>query len=418
MKTWLKAALASFALILPALPAAAQQNELVFYYYAIGPQQTGAMSSLVNKFQAENPDLKVRAVAKNGATLQSEIKVALVAGQAPDVGMISSQSIAEMVENAKAIPFDSTPESKEFMDRFYPTLRKIGDYKGRTYLMPFAHGMALLYYNKDLMQKAGIATTAPKTWDDLLTAARAVQDKTGKYGLYALGSDNDWYAQTLIIANGAEMLDPAGKKFVFDSPEGIAALQIWQDGVLKHKVQPVLPVAQASQAFASGNLGFQVYTSGALLSLTGDRKTPFELGVAPMPVFGNRSLKLPNSGAGLMVFAQDAARQKNAFKFLEFMSRRENSNFWSMSTGYMPTNADPKGDPAMQAYLLQNPHYSALIDAMPAVVPKAAYPGDRSADLQNLMNTMLADLVANKGTAAQIVPATVKQMNTILANSM
>ena len=54
---------------------------------------------------------------------------------------------------------------------------------------------------------------------------------------------------------------------------------------------------------------------------------------------------------------------------------------------------------------------------MPTVVPKAAYPGDRSADLQNLITTMLADLIANKGTAAQIVPARAKEMNAILAAS-
>ena len=420
MKALLRAALAGAAMMISSLPATAQPatSDVVFYYYAISPAQGAAMNALIGKFEAENPDIKMRPVVKNFQTLNAEIKVALVAGQPPDIGMIVTQSIADMVENAKAIPFDRDPSSKEFMTRFFPTLRGLGDYNGKTYLMPFAHGMALLYYNKDLMQKAGLdPANPPRKWEDLVVQAKIVQEKTSKFGLFALGSDSDWNAQTLLIAGGADILDPSGKKFVFDSPQGIAAMQAWQDGIVKHKVQPLLASGQSNQAFASGNLGFTVTTSGMLLSLTGDRKPPFELGVTTMPMIGSGKGQVPNSGAGMMVFAQDEARQKRAFKFLEFMSRRENSNYWSMSTGYMPTAADPKADPAMQAYLKVNPHYGTLIDAMPTVVPKAAYPGDRSADLQNLITTMLADLIANKGTAAQIVPARAKEMNAILAAS-
>lgn len=418
MMNWLKVVAIGVMLFLSAQPATAQQNELVMYYYSISPAQTAAMTALIARFEAENSDIKVRPVVKAYQTLNAELKVALVAGQPPDVGMIVTQSIADMVENAKAVSFDKDPGTAETMQRFFPTLRKLGDYKGKTYLMPFAHGMALLYYNKDLMRKAGLNPDAPPTtWADLMTASKAVQDKTGKYGLYAFGSDSDWNTQTLLIAGGADILDGPGQHFTFDSPKGIAAMQAWQDAIVKYKVQPELTSAQSNQAFASGNLGFTVTTSGMLLSLTGDKKPPFELGLTTMPTLGTGPGRVPNSGAGLMVFAQDPARQKRAFKFLEFMSRRENSNFWSMSTGYMPTAADPTADPAMQAYLIKNPHYGALIKAMPIVVQKVPYPGDRAADLQNLMTTLLADLIANKGPAAKLVPATVKEMNDILAKS-
>jgi multiple sugar transport system substrate-binding protein len=417
MRHWLLAAAAAF-LALTAHPVLAQQGELVLYYYSISPAQSAAMNTLIGRFEAENKDIKVRAVIKNYQTLNAEIKVALVAGQPPDVGMIVTQSIADMVENAKAIPFDKDPNTAETMGHFFPTLRRLGDYKGRTYLMPFAHGLALLYYNKDLMKKAGLdPEVPPRKWSDLVAAAKTVQDKTGKFGLFAFGSDSDWNTQTLLIAGGADILDDSGKRFVFDSASGIGAMQAWQDAIVKHKVQPPLASGQSNAAFAGGALGFTVTTSGMLLSLTGEKKPPFELGLTTMPTFGDDPLRVPNSGAGLMVFAQDEARQKRAFKFLSFMSRRENSNFWSMNTGYMPTAAEPMADPEMQAYLTKNPHYGVLIRAMPAIVPKVPYPGDRSADLQNLMTTLLADLIANKGPAATLVPATAKEMNQVLTKS-
>jgi multiple sugar transport system substrate-binding protein len=417
MKSWLRAAAATVLLSLSTVVASAQE-EVVLYYYSISPAQTAAMDTLIGKFEAENPDIRIRAAVKNYRTLNAEIKTALVANQPPDIGMIVTQSIADMVENAKAVPFDAQPSSTKFMDGFFPTLRVLGDYKGKTYLMPFAHGLALLYYNKDLMAQAGLDPNAPpRNWNELTEAARAIQDKTGKYGMFAFHSDSDWNAQTLLIAGGAKIYDETAKRFVFDSPEGIQAMQAWQDGIVKHKLQPLLTSGQSNAAFANGELGFLVTTSGMLGSLTGDNKPSFDLGVTTMPTLGSDPLRVPNSGSGLMVFAQDPERQQRAFKFLEFMSRTENSNFWSMSTGYMPTAFDPMADPAMQEHLKVSPLYEVLIKAMPTIVPKAPYPGDRSADLQNLVTTLLADIIANKGTAEELVKATVKQMNDILAQS-
>lgn len=417
MKIWLRAVAASVILSLSTVVSAAQE-EVVLYYYSISPTQAAAMDTLIAKFEDENPDIKIRATVKNYRTLNAEIKAALVAGQPPDIGMIVTQSIADMVENAKAVPFDAHPASTAFMNRFFPTLRVLGDYQGKTYLMPFAHGLVLLYHNKDLMTQAGLdPNSPPRNWTELTEAARSVQEKTGKYGMFAFHSDSDWNAQTLLIAGGAKIYDDVTKRFVFDSPEGIQAMQVWQDGIVKHKLQPLLTSGQSNAAFANGELGFLVTTSGMLGSLTGDNKPTFDLGVTTMPTLGSEPLRVPNSGSGLMVFAQDPERQQRAFKFLEFMSRTENSNFWSMSTGYMPTALDPMADPAMQEHLTVSPLYEVLIKAMPSIVPKAPYPGDRSADLQNLVTTLLADIIANKGTAEELVKATVKKMNDILAQS-
>lgn len=115
-----------------------------------------------------------------------------------------------------------------------------------------------------------------------------------------------------------------------------------------------------------------------------------------------------------MVFSQDPERQKNAFKFLEFLSRPENSIKMSLDSGYMPVTMDPMSDPRIADFIAQVPQYSAMLDQMKVVVPKPQYPGDRTVDIQNLMVGLLDDLLAGRGTAAELAPEAQRRMNETL----
>jgi multiple sugar transport system substrate-binding protein len=102
---------------------------------------------------------------------------------------------------------------------------------GTLYALPYVGNSQLFFYRKDLFAKHGLK--APETWDDVLTAAKTIQEKeTGPNGgkLYGYvmraAQGNAAVADFMPIfwAFGAEMFDKNGKPTV-NSPEGIAALQ-------------------------------------------------------------------------------------------------------------------------------------------------------------------------------------------------
>ena len=102
---------------------------------------------------------------------------------------------------------------------------------GALYALPYVGNSQLFFYRKDLFAKHGL--NEPLTWDDVLAAAKTIQEKEtapngGKMYGYVMraAQGNAAVADFMPIfwAFGAEMFDPNGKPRV-NSPEGIAALQ-------------------------------------------------------------------------------------------------------------------------------------------------------------------------------------------------
>jgi multiple sugar transport system substrate-binding protein len=103
---------------------------------------------------------------------------------------------------------------------------------GPLYAFPYVGNSQLFFYRKDLFEKHSLK--APATWDDILAAAKTIQEKESAgvnggqiYG-YVMRAEQGNAAvadfMPIFWAFGGEMFDASGKPTV-NSPEGIAALQ-------------------------------------------------------------------------------------------------------------------------------------------------------------------------------------------------
>ena len=140
--------------------------------------------------------------------------------------------------------------SKQFLTELSPLLQKRGlqapdsDFvetslalcrhpyqSGGLYALPYVGNSQLFFYRKDLFEKHNLKE--PATWDDVLTAAKTIQEKESEgsaktYGyVMRAAQGNAAVADFMPIfwAFGAEMFDSSGKPTV-NSPEGIAALKL------------------------------------------------------------------------------------------------------------------------------------------------------------------------------------------------
>jgi len=245
-----------------------------------------------------------------------------------------------MATTTGAVPIDADPAKAGFLSGYLPQFLDVGRVNGRIYAVPFAFGTPLIYYNKDLLREAGVdpEPTSLQTWDQVIAVAKTVQDKTGVPGLGHLTAGNKDAGTMLMIANaGGDYLSPDGTKLLIDSRQGIAALQLWQDLAVKHKVMPIASDNQALAAFLGGRLGMFMTSSAVLRTAVDATKGKFDLGVANYPVFpGRDARRVTNTGAAFMLYAPEGARREASMKFLNFISRLENSNYWSRESGYMP----------------------------------------------------------------------------------
>ena len=84
----------------------------------------------------------------------------------------------------------------------------------------------VLFYNADLLREAGLSEDGPQNWDEFVSFAKTVKEKTGKYGAYLQEGDT-WVLQAVLESGGASMLTRDGDTATatFNSEKGKAAMQ-------------------------------------------------------------------------------------------------------------------------------------------------------------------------------------------------
>jgi multiple sugar transport system substrate-binding protein len=106
---------------------------------------------------------------------------------------------------------------------------------GKTYGIQMNLTCHQLYYNKKMLDAAGI-TTPPATWDQFLAAAKQLT-KGGVSG-FAINQDYS-YSWPWMIENGVTLFDESTRDFLTPHDAALETMQFLADLVHKHKVSPV-----------------------------------------------------------------------------------------------------------------------------------------------------------------------------------
>ncbi|CAN7254536.1 extracellular solute-binding protein [Devosia sp. LjRoot16] len=153
--------------------------------------------------------------------------------------------------------------------------------------IPFGVNGNLLLRRKDLLEPAGF-TEAPKTWDELVTQAEAI-NKAPVSGLgLALSNVGDANLQVAVLQSfGGRIADDAGKKVTIDSPETRLWLtwlkNAWDKGLFSPG-NTTWDGAGDNQAYLSGQAGFIANTGSVGIAARKDDPELFESSAfSPLP---------------------------------------------------------------------------------------------------------------------------------------
>ncbi|CDZ69943.1 Putative sorbitol/mannitol ABC transporter, periplasmic sorbitol/mannitol-binding protein [Neorhizobium galegae bv. orientalis] len=187
------------------------------------------------------------------------------------------------------------------------------DKDGKLRSLPFSVDYWIVYWNKELFEKKGLAY--PKTFDEMAAAAEALTDKTtNTYGFVARGLKNAnvpvWTA--LMLGYGATALGPDGKLRT-TSDEAVEAAKLYQR--LMTKAAPVgvsgFNWAEAQSAFLQGKIGMWLDGVGFAPPLEDPQKSRVvgKVGYGVMPK-GPKAQAAATFGDGIGVTA--ASQKKEA----------------------------------------------------------------------------------------------------------
>lgn len=217
------------------------------------------------------------------------------------------------------------------MNTYPQAYRQGSQMEGKTYGLPIRGHPQMLFYRKDLLDAAGVQP--PKTWDELITVADAVQKKSGIAGLAMYygkgnGQQNLFLWMNYLWGKGGDLFNEDYSATRFTEPAAVEATQQYLDLLLKHKVAAPGSVqfveGDAVNSVAQGNSAMVMVWWWVYSVLTGSKSTlkPEQVGFAPMPKYADGN---PVSYALSLPFAVSAlSKQKDAaWEFMKWVSRPE-----------------------------------------------------------------------------------------------
>jgi multiple sugar transport system substrate-binding protein len=388
-----------FLLIVPSVFAGggreAEGDQVTIEYWHINTEAFGrpGVRRLVDEFHEQNPDIRVVEVFAEGAYTQllRNLTARVAANRPPDVAQIG-YLFRDAILEYPYVPIDQLAArygGREHLAEFEDHVMELGRVKGIQVGMPYSLSNMVMYYNADLMRRAGVDPDNPfTTWDDWRAAAQALVSRTG-VPVYLQFLNDNWHTEVLIRSNGGQMLicDADGYfKSGVNSPEAVEAIQFWANMVQQGLAMDLL-WHHAAGPFASQEIatfGTTVAYRATLERMVGGA---FELRAAPMPSFGDKPKQLPGGGNFLTVFSQDARRQEAAWRFVQFLTSRQGFTVWTQETGYVPLLPDVADDPAyLRDFIANNPIQRVAIAQLANTVSWTSYPGPNGVAAQQALH--------------------------------
>lgn len=226
----------------------------------------------VERWNKENPDRKITVEFFASDAMKAKMRTAVGAGQPPTLvfnwsgGVLKSYVDANAVEDLSGLAKDKP----QVTDRYLPSVLQNGVINGKTYALPMSKvNPATLYYNKELMDKAGVQP--PKTWDELMAAVPKL--KAQGIAPFALGGQSKWpeliWLEYLVDRQGGSAVwerIQKGEAGAWSDPAVLDALT---------KIQQLVDAGGFQEGFAS-----TASTSGSELALLYTGKAAMSLQLA------------------------------------------------------------------------------------------------------------------------------------------
>src|SRR5262245_54183814 len=276
------------------VPPATAQMKLQFYYpVGVAGPLARIIAGHVKEWNQSHPQIQVEPVFAGGYTeAYSKTRAAIRAGTPPDVAIMLSQNLNDILGQNIVIPLDeliAADAAQVKIDDFYPAFMLNSKQGGKVWSIPFQRSTPVMYYNKEAFKEVGLdPNKPPPTWTEMAAAAKKLTKQEGgrttRWGLLipSTGGVDTWLFEALTIAAGGLLYDVNNSccKVLLTTKPAETAVQFLRDLGEKEKVSPPGAVNWGTTAndFAAGNVAMIYYTTGGLGFIRNNAK--FEFGTA------------------------------------------------------------------------------------------------------------------------------------------
>ncbi|MBI4313236.1 MAG: extracellular solute-binding protein [Candidatus Omnitrophica bacterium] len=404
MKFFHKAVLIVACSIFPASLCAAEGVTLDFWELSAGED---VMRALLDKFESQNPGIRVNLQQLSWDYGLDKVITSVAAGNAPDVCDLGTDWLPKF--SSTGVLLDITDEMVPLKEHYL--LWEPVTYRGRIYGAPWLAGTRILFYNRDLFDKAGLdPDKPPKTWAELKDAAARIQGmEPGIYGFgIFVGEPYAPWQQFLPFGwgNGADVLSADMTRCTLDDPAMIEAMEYYKS-LKPHSIVERQP--EVNQLFANGKIGIQI--SGAWNFALIPRMNPtlnFGVGLLPKPAH-NRGTPASFAGGQDLVVFKSSKHPREAIQLIKFLMAEENA----MEIVRSQRNVVPAAKAAMRnEYYQSHPEQKIFFEQVTHAVAPPNHP--KWVEMQEHVTRAIEEVILNNQEPLKAFAAAKRRIEAIV----
>ncbi|MFI2641991.1 ABC transporter substrate-binding protein [Streptomyces sp. NPDC018610] len=241
-----------------------------------------------------------------------------------------------------------------------------GSYKGTYYGAARTVNTLALFYDKDVLDKAGLEV--PTTWDEMRDTAKRLT-RGHRYGiaLSAGGAEDGVYQFTPFMwSNGGDETD-------LDSPQVVQALDYWKsllsDGSLS-KSTINWTQADVNDQFMAGNAAMMINGPWQVETLNTKKSLHWGIARIPVPKSGDDSVGPLGGGELTIPDIGDTTREKTSAKIVNCMTSEQEEVTYALNSWMIPANQK-----AAATWRAKVPSLSSLADQVAVARSRTAKAG-------------------------------------------
>ncbi len=418
--------------------AAQTEPQNIVLWHSMESEAGAALTKAVDDFNAgigAEKQITVEAVFQ-GTYSDSATKMRTIlqndqADQLPDLMQIDATGLVSYMSSDYAFTVDDAMaiDTEYSTDDILASPLAAWNYGGVQLGLPFSASTTILYYNKTMLDEAGI-TQAPTTFAEIIEAAEKLPATN------AAGQEVTAYAQvpnTPTMANWIGQMPSAeyDASYVVDNRNGrdadatklvadeegtlLTFLTEWKNmydsGALLNSSESL------SELFLTQQIAFFTGSTASTVSLLEQIGGNFELGSAYLPrVNEDSNFGATVSGSGMFMFNKgDEAKSMAAFELLKYLTSASVQADFAAATGYTPVHSGAVDEQVYKDLTAQFPQMLVGIEQLSETSPDmmGVIVGP-SYDFYMEISAQVASMLSNNATPEDTVAVMSESLNDML----
>ncbi len=374
----------------------------------------GAMTALVDKFNASHPGVHVTIVVTKAST---KLIAAVAAGDPPTLAEISHYD-GKLVKAGALLSWNPYMAKSTVLNQsnLFPVVWRNGEVGAQHYRIMADVKVSEVFYNESLFQKAGI-TSVPRTDVQLAADASKIASLGG---VIPIGwKDSSAHILPTFLSNGGTLLahsNSVGHSVDFNSPAAVSTFSYFRSLYLANELQ-FHHGSTLRADLAAGKMAMIDGTSAGYQKVLDAVGGKFNVGAFLEPAGSTGKPANLAQGLGFVLpKGHSKAQDEAAFTFVQWFLSSPQQVYWSEHTGYAPeTTAGAGAIPA--SFLASHVGLAASISAVSSPSTVARPVSDSYNEVQAVLDSAFFNAVTNKQSVSSALQSLQSQANSYMAGA-